>query len=154
MGAELKAFSFFVLPNNVTGGTAIVLTPAPQSIAAFTISTSGSDLVSLFGTVGWQAVVDQGGQVQKVDVIFEMWRGAVGTGELIFRVIDSAQATNQLGQLFDNLRVTTLKHIDKRFQSSSSSVYTLSARLGTGGASAATVIGPITYFGEAIKNGN
>ncbi|HWR44255.1 hypothetical protein [Sporomusa sp.] len=140
---EIKRFRFFVLPNNTTGSVSIPITrsPATTTLASLTRrSDCDSDsAVLLSATVGWVAITDGTG-LDRVDVLFKIWRGAPVTGTLIFSADDSGESG------FDSRKVTSFSHVDTRFdfRSSKPPTYFLTAELPDTG-SVATVIGPITF---------
>ena len=135
---EINNLRFFVLPNNTSGSVCIPLTlsPRPTTLACLTLrSDSECDTVFLTATVGWLAVTN-GTCLDRVNVLFKIWRGSPVTGTLIFSADDSGESG------FDSRKVTSFTHVDNRPSRPHS--YTLTAELPDAG-SAATVIGPITF---------
>jgi hypothetical protein len=117
------------------------LSPTPTTLASLTLRSDFDcdGAVLLNATVGWLAVADGTG-LDRVNVLFRIWRGAPATGTLIFSADDSGESG------FDSRKVTSFTHVDNRFgfRSSKPPVYFLTAELLDAG-SAATVIGPITF---------
>jgi len=144
---EFKNFSFFVLPNNITGSVAIPITlsPTPTPLASLTLRSdcNCNCAVLLNATVGWLAVANGTG-LDRVDVLFKIWRG-LPLSNLVFSADDSAEAA------FDSRKVTSFSHVDTNFGSLRLYTYYLTAELPDAG-SAATVIGPITFTATEIED--
>ena len=137
---SIENFRFSVLPNNVSGGVSIPLTlsPTPTILASLTLrSDCDFDFTVLTATVGWLAVTD-GTDLERVNVLFKIWRGAPLTGCLIFSADDSGESG------FDSRKVTSFTHVDTGLRSFKDPTYFLTAELPDTG-SAARVIGPITF---------
>ena len=142
--ASIENFRFSVLPNNVSGSVSIPLTSTPTILASLTLrSDCDSDFTVLAATVGWLAVTDGTG-LDKVNVLFKIWRGAPLTGCLIFSADDSGESG------FDSRKVTSFTHVDTGLRSFKGPTYFLTAELPDAG-SAATVIGPITFIATEIE---
>ena len=144
----LENFRFFVLPSNTAGSVCIPITdsPTPRTLASLILrSDCEFDFTALAATVGWQAV-SEGRGIDRVSVLFKIWRGTPVTGQLIFSARDSAESDD------DNRRVTSFTHVDTGFdfRSSRPPVYFLTAELPNEG-SAANVIGPITFTATEIE---
>ena len=145
---EIERFNFFVLPNNTSGSVSqpIALSPGFTVLATLGLHCRDFDHgVILTATVGWLAVTD-GTDLDRVNVLFKIWRGAPGHGNLIFSADDSGESG------FDSRKVTSFTHVDARFdhRSEKSRSYTLTAELPDPG-SAATVIGPITFVATELE---
>ncbi|SMD02564.1 hypothetical protein [Sporomusa malonica] len=144
---EIDQFRFYVLPNNTTGSVSIPLTlsPTPTTLASLSLRSDSdcNSTVLLTATVGWLAVTDGTG-LEKVNVLFKIWRGTPVAGTLIFSADDSGESGA------DNRKVTSFAHVDNRSRSSKSPTYFLTAELPDAG-SAATVIGPITFTATELE---
>ncbi|CVK20727.1 MULTISPECIES: hypothetical protein [Sporomusa] len=146
---EINNVRFYVLRNNTTGSVSIPLTlsPTPTPLASITLRSNFDcgRAVVLNATVGWLAVTNGTG-IDRVNVLFKIWRGSPATGNLIFSVVDSGESD------FDNRKVTSFTHVDSNFdlRSSRPPSYFLTAELLDVG-SAATVIGPITFIATEFE---
>lgn len=91
------SYQFYTLPQNTSGAASIPIFNTPTSLASLTVAAGpGNDIATVRANIGWQAQV-----VQNVtQVLFKIWRGAPGTGELVCSVQDSAES------LFDNFATT------------------------------------------------
>lgn len=140
---DINNFRFFVLRNNTTGSIAIPLTasPIPTTLATLTLRSNFDcdKAVLLTATVGWLAV-NNGTGLDRVNVLFKIWRGNPATGTLIFSADDSGERD------YDSRKITSFTHVDGHFdlRSSRPPIYVLTAELPDAG-SAATVIGPVTF---------
>jgi len=144
---EIENFRFFVLPDNTSGSVSkpIARSPALTTLARLCLDSGRNfDAVLLTATVGWQAVTDATGQ-EKVDVLFKIWRGAPGTGALIFSVVDSGESG------FDSNKVPSFTHVDTSCDCRPLTQLRdpLTAELPDAG-SAATVVGPITFVATEL----
>lgn len=141
-------FKFFVLPNNTSGSVSkpIALSPALTTLATLTLNSCRDFDFAVFltATVGWRAITDGTG-LERVNVLFKIWRGAPASGALIFSADDSGESG------FDNNKVTSFTHVDTCgcHRSSKQRIYTLTAELPDAG-SAATVTGPITFVAAKL----
>lgn len=134
----LENFRFFVLPNNTSGSVSIPLSLTPTTLASLTLrSNCNFDFTALSATVGWQAV-NSGTILDRVNVLFKIWRGTPSSGCLIYSASDCA------GCGANSLRLTNLAQIDTGLRSFKAPIYVLTAEL-TDLGSAANVIGPITF---------
>ena len=146
---EINNVRFYVLRNNTTGSVCIPLTlsPTPTPLASVTLRSNFDcdRAVFLDATVGWLAATNGTG-LERVSVLFKIWRGSPATGNLIFSVIDSGDSNA------DNRKVTSFTHVDSYFDSRSSRPlsYFLTAEFLNVG-NAATVIGPITLIATEFE---
>jgi hypothetical protein len=127
--------SFFTtLPNNMVGGASIPVTTVTVPLAALLVHVNANDNVTLRSTIGWVA------QAEPTSVLFQLWRGAPITGNLVVSVLDSGESS------FDNNRVTSFDGVDTGFTSAQDVDYVLTAETTVPGTSA-LVIGAVTVTG-------
>jgi hypothetical protein len=141
--SKLEAFDYYLQQPN----TPYSLTSTPTELASIRVKAKSGSIVKLAGNVGWIAVVNiADNAVEKVDVVFEIWRNAIGKNTPIYVGRDSAQATDRRGNTFDNLCISSMDHID--YDGRESEKYILSARVT--GAADAVVLAPLTFYGAVI----
>lgn len=146
----LSEFNASVLqPSNTSGATVIPIpiTPTTTTLASLTGATAMhvddlTDRIWLSATVGWTAVTLA--TVGRVDVLFKIWRNAVG-GTPIFSTLDSTDALTSQTTSFAHVDLTPIATKGQQTVS-----YFLTAELLLAG-SAANVIGPITFTAAEIE---
>lgn len=81
--------------------------------------------------MGWKITATPVQQNQ-VSTLFKIWRGAPGTGDLIYSVRDSGESWAESN------KNTTFSHVDSGFLEAQNVTYTLTAELPTGGSAEVT----------------
>ncbi len=134
---KLQEFRFFEAVPNTSGGIASPV--GSDTLATFAIHVDPGDVVALVGNVGWQA--DAGGNVELIVSINRSFFSFGPNITTVFQARDSADSDE------DNKRVTSLSHVDSGFATKELVTYNLVITSNN----PATIIGPITFFGEKIS---
>ncbi|EHQ88497.1 hypothetical protein [Desulfosporosinus youngiae] len=137
-GSVQPVGAFFTLPQNTAESVSIPITAHGTPLAAITLETYPGLKISLRAAIGWlrpRIIVG----ARDIGIIFKIWRGAPGTGSLIYSTVDSGQIRN------DNFKVTALAHVDSGFTASGPITYTLTAELLATSATGVNVTGPLTF---------
>jgi len=128
---------FYTLPGNTSGTASIPILNGPTLLAGLTVETSAeNNVVSIRANIAWAAWPPG-----RTRVLFEIWRGAPGTGTEVASVLDSADGR------YDSAAVTEFSHFDAGFVSPQTHTYVLTAEIydpGPAGNSAAAT-GPLIF---------
>jgi hypothetical protein len=96
------SFQFYTLPQNTSGAAVIPISNMPIPLAGLTaVTDTGDTLAVIRVSVGWRA------QSSLTHVLFKLWRGAPGTGELVCSVQDSAEGFRDFAGTTDFSQVVT-----------------------------------------------
>jgi len=86
---ENMSIQYYTLPQNTSGAVNIPIFNTPTPLAFITVTPGpGNDIVSVRANIGWQALTGRTTQV-----IFKIWRGVPGTGQIVCSVQDSAESS-------------------------------------------------------------
>ncbi|MCR2806002.1 hypothetical protein [Paenibacillus soyae] len=129
------------------------LAQTPTELASIRVEAKRNGVVKLAGNVGWIALIDAeslSSSIEKVDVVFEIWRDAIGKSSPIYVGRDSAQASDRgRGLTFDNYCISSMDLID--YNGGENGKYILTARVINLLNIDALVIAPLTFYGAAIE---
>ena len=126
------SIQYYTLPQNTSGAVNIPITNTPTPLVFLTVTpSSNNDLGTVRANIGWQALTGT------TPVIFKIWRGAPGTGQLVCSVQDSAESS------FDNYATTDFSGVISGLVSGQPVTFALTAET-VSASIQARVIGPLT----------
>lgn len=126
------SFQYYTLPQNTSEAANIPIFNTPTPLAILTVTpASGNDIGIVRANIGWHA---SNGTAR---VIFKIWRGAPGTGQLVCSVEDSAEF------FFDELATTDFSGVVTGLVPNQPVTFVLTAET-VGAGTQARVIGPLT----------
>jgi len=122
----------YTLPQNTSGAVNIPIFNTPTPLVVLTVTPgSGNDIGTVRANIGWEALSGT------TPVIFKIWLGAPGTGQLVCSVQDSAESS------FDNRATTDFSGVVSGLVPNQPVTFVLTAETVNTGAQA-RVIGPLT----------
>lgn len=126
------SFQYYTLPQNTSGAVNIPIFNTPTPLAVLTVTPgSGNDIGTVRANIGWEVLS------RVTEVIFKIWRGAPGTGQLICSVQDSGE------NIADNLVTTDFSGVVSGLVPNQPVTFVLTAETVDPGTQA-RVLGPLT----------
>jgi hypothetical protein len=126
------SFQYYTFPQNTSGSANIPIFNTPTPLAILTaVPGSGSDIATVRANIGWQGIS------RVARVLFKIWRGAPGTGQLVCSVQDCAESP------YDDYVTTDFSGVVSGLTANQPDTFVLTAETVDAGAQA-SVIGPLT----------